>query len=113
MPFCMKCGTEVSDKTVLCGKCGASCTLTASGDPVIRMLMPIGRSGWAIAAGYLALFSLLIFPAPFALAAGIIALKDIKKHPEKHGRGRAWFGVVMGAVFSLLLLAGVVASLVG
>ena len=113
MPFCMKCGTAVSDKAAACGKCGASCTPVYDSDADLRMLLPIGRSGWAIAAGYLALFSLLAFPAPFALAAGIIALRDIKKHPEKRGRGRAWFGVIMGAVFSLLLLVGVVAALVG
>ena len=35
-------------------------------DPAMRMLLPVGRSGWAIAAGYLGLFSFIIFPAPLA-----------------------------------------------
>jgi uncharacterized RDD family membrane protein YckC len=33
----------------------------------MRIAIPIGRSGWAIASGYLALFSILFVPAPFAL----------------------------------------------
>ena len=36
-------------------------------DPAIRMLLPVGRSGWAIASGYLGLISVLLIPAPFAL----------------------------------------------
>jgi len=76
------------------------------------MLLPVDRSGWAIVSGYLALFSLMVFPAPFALATGILALKDIKRHPEKHGRGRAWFGIVMGALFSVLGLLLLVAKII-
>jgi hypothetical protein len=73
-------------------------------DPGIRMLIPIGRSGLAIAAGYAGLFALVIFPAPIALLLGVFALRDLKKHPEKHGMGRAIFGLVMGGFFSLLLI---------
>jgi hypothetical protein len=73
-------------------------------DPAMRMILPIGRSGWAIAAGYLALFSVLVFPAPFALGTGIFALYDIRRHPEKLGKGRAIFGIVMGGLFSALFL---------
>jgi len=76
--------------------------LPQSDDAALRILLPVDRSGWAIASGYLALFSVLFVFAPFALATGILALKDIRRHPEKHGRGRAWFGIVMGALFSVL-----------
>ena len=79
-------------------------------DPAMRWVMPVDRSGWAIAAGYLGLFAVLFLPAPFALAIGIIAIADIKKHPDKHGMGRAIFGVVMGAVFSLLLVIALASS---
>jgi len=72
-------------------------------DPVMRMLLPVGRSGWAIAAGYLGLLSLLGVFAPFALITGILAVRDIRKHPEKHGLGRAWFGIIMGALLSIVL----------
>ena len=70
----------------------------------IRMLIPIGRSGWAIAAGYAGLFSLLLFPAPLAILFGILAIRDIKKHPQKHGMGRAIFGLVAGIVFPVLIV---------
>jgi len=43
----------------------------------VRMLLPVGRSGWAIAAGYLGLFGLIIVPAPLALIVSIIAILDI------------------------------------
>jgi hypothetical protein len=73
-------------------------------DAAIRMLLPVGRSGWAIAAGYLGLISLLAFPAPFALLTGILAIRDMKKHPEKHGMGRAIFGIVMGVLCPCLFI---------
>ncbi len=72
-------------------------------DPAIRMLLPVGRSGWAIAAGYLGLLSLACFPAPLAIITGCIALWDIHRHPEKHGMGRAIFGIVMGTLASIPL----------
>jgi hypothetical protein len=77
----------------------------ADGDNAsMRLLVPVGRSGWAIAAGYLGLISVLIFPAPFALATGIYAIIDIRRNPKKHGMGRAIFGVVMGGLGTLFLL---------
>jgi len=79
-------------------------------DPMMRAILPVGRSGWAIAAGYLGLFAVLVLPAPFALAVGIRAVVDIKHSPDKHGMGRAVFGIVMGAVFSALLVVLIVAG---
>ena len=70
----------------------------------MRMLLPVGRSGWAIAAGYFGLFSVLFLPAPIALILGIMAIRDIRLHPKRHGMGRAIFGLVMGAVFTGLLI---------
>ena len=78
-------------------------------DPLMRMVLPVGRSAWAIAAGYLGLLSFLVVFAPLALAAGIFALVDIKQNPHKHGKGRAIFGIVMGALGSILLVAIIVA----
>jgi hypothetical protein len=73
----------------------------------IRMLLTVGRSPWAIAAGYLGLFSVLVVPAPLALIVSIVAIIDILKSGKspspKHGLVRAVFGLVMGLVFSLLL----------
>jgi hypothetical protein len=70
------------------------------------MLVPIGRSGWAIASGYLGLLS--VFPfigALFGVAAlitGIFAINDIKRNPQRHGMGRAVFGIIMGTLFALV-----------
>ncbi len=36
-------------------------------DPAMRWILPVGRSGWAIAAGYLGLFSVLGVFGPFAI----------------------------------------------
>jgi hypothetical protein len=81
-------------------------------DPAMRMLLPVGLSGWAIAAGYLGLISVLCFPAPFALLAGILAIRAMNRNPKKHGMGRAIFGIVMGVLGTvglvLLLIALVV-----
>jgi membrane associated rhomboid family serine protease len=79
----------------------------------MRILLPVGRSGYAIAAGYLGLFAVLMTPAPLALIFGLLAIWDIcqsrgSSHP-KHGMDRAIFGVVMGTLFSALLVVTIIA----
>jgi hypothetical protein len=71
------------------------------------MLLPVGRSGWAIAAGYLGLISVLAFPGPFAVIAGILAIRDMRRNPKLHGMGRAIFGIVMGALGSFCLVGAI------
>ena len=75
----------------------------AGDDPAVRWLAPVGRSGWAIAAGYLGLLSLFPLFGPVALICSIIAISHLKKNPHLRGMGRAVFGLVMGIIFSLLL----------
>jgi hypothetical protein len=70
---------------------------------MLRWLVPVGRSGWAVAAGYAGLFAVLVVPAPVALVLGILAVKDIDAHPGRLGMGRAIFALVMGTFFSLIL----------
>lgn len=60
------------------------------------MLLPVGRSGLAIAAGYAGLFALLVFPAPLALVLGLLAVRDLRLHPKKHGMGRAIHALIHG-----------------
>jgi hypothetical protein len=74
-------------------------------DPVMRAILPVGRAPRAIVAGYLGLFSILILPAPLALTTGILAVRDIRRNPRKHGMGRAIFGIVMGALGTIVLAA--------
>lgn len=86
-------------------------------DAGMRLLMPVGRSGWAIAAGYLGLFSLIVLPAPVSLVVSLVAIRDIRRSKEsgkpKYGMGRAVFGLVMGILGSALLALAAVTRLAG
>lgn len=79
-------------------------------DRSMRWLLPVGRSGWAIAAGYLGLLSLLLVPAPLALICGVLGINDIHRHRGRHGLGRALFGVIAGSMGTLGLVVVVVAQ---
>jgi len=70
----------------------------------MQALAPRARSKWAVAAGYLGLCSVIIFPGPFAMIAGIIGVRDLKAHPEKSGMAGAIFGIVMGFLATALLV---------
>ncbi len=132
MPFrfvCPHCAHEVlvadeyGGQSGACRQCGQTITmpggqsgpfadgLLAGTSPAVaehgaalRMLIPIDRSLWAIAAGYLGLLAPLVIPAPFAIAAGLLACRDIRLHPGKHGLGRAIFGIGMGTIVLIALL---------
>lgn len=75
----------------------------------VHWLVPTGRTGSAIAAGYLGLFALGIWPlGPVAVGFGIWALRTTRAS-SRHGAGRAWFAIVAGVLATvgmLLLLLG-------
>jgi hypothetical protein len=71
-------------------------------DAVTRALIPVGRAGSAIAAGYLGLLSPFGVFAPLAVITGALALRTLKRDPNLHGAGRAWFGIIMGTLFSAI-----------
>ena len=71
-------------------------------DTMDRLILPVGRPGLAIAAGYLGLFALLPFVGFVTLLVSWLAIRKLKRHPELSGRGRAYFGLVMGIITSLL-----------
>jgi hypothetical protein len=80
----------------------------------VRLLLPVGRSPWAIVAGYLGLLGLIpglgVLLAPAAVLCGVLAIRDIKRDPRRHGMGRAVTGIVLGLlgiVGAVLLLTGV------
>jgi Domain of unknown function (DUF4190) len=117
--YCRHCGVQNGDNNFRCTACGKVIQIIPSVRPaapnaqsddsvVMRMLLPIGRSGLAIAAGYAGLFAPLIMPSPVALVLGVLAILDLKRHPEKYGRGRAWFGTIMGSLGTLVLVYMVV-----
>lgn len=101
---CPKCGTQNHDNALRCVKCGEVIQ-------VASWVLPTGRSGLAIAAGYTGFFAFLVAPAPVALVLGILAVIDIKHHPEKQGMGRALFGLITGALGTLVLVAIIIYGL--
>ena len=71
----------------------------------LHWVLPTGRSGLAITAGYLGIVALLcFFTAPVALVVGILALRQLNGSALK-GRGRAIFAIVVGALGTAGLLA--------
>jgi hypothetical protein len=117
--YCRNCGFYLGDTPTICRRCGWNPTSPApivgqprmqpiTDDAGMRFLLPVGRSVWAIAAGYAGLFAVLVLPAPVALVLGIVAVRDIRSHPDRHGMGRAVFGIVMGSLGTLLLAVFVV-----
>ena len=117
MATCPYCAEPINQSANVCPHCQSDLRAerrparrqNPGDDAGMRMLLPVGRSGWAIAAGYLGLISVLMFPAPFAILCAVLAIRDIRKNPEKHGMGRAIFGLVMGvlgAVGLVFLIAG-------
>ena len=123
--YCANCGTLNIEPASQCARCGQALGAAPptvappmvapprlEDDRVMRMLLPVGRSGLAIAAGYAGLFAVLIPLAPIALLLGILAVRDLRRHPEKHGMGRAVFALIMGGLGTLLLLGVVIVSIV-
>jgi hypothetical protein len=84
-----------------------------AGDDGLQYVLPVNTNGLAIAAGYLGLVSVLCVPAPFALILGILAMRQLSRNPEQHGKGRAIFGIVMGVIFSIPLPIALVAAIFG
>jgi len=76
-------------------------------DPSAGLTLAPATSPLATAAAVCGGLSLFLCPAPVALILGIVALLDLRSHPERRGRGQAWFGTIMGGVFSALLVLAV------
>jgi hypothetical protein len=68
----------------------------------LGLLVPVGaQSGVSIAAGYLGILGFIPLLAPVGVILGILGVMDLKKHPEKHGWGRALTGIIAGGLFTL------------
>ena len=68
-------------------------------------MLPTGRSWQSIAAGYVALFAIVLWPlGPVALALGSWALVRASQQGS-HGRGRAIFAIIVGLLSTALLIA--------
>lgn len=114
---CPLCGEEILAIAKKCRHCRSYLdpALQAAAEApsaLERLALPVGRPATAIVAGYAALFAIIpVLGLPFsitALTCGILALRKINRTPGLSGRGRAWFGIVMGSVMTLVSLAGLV-----
>ena len=52
---------------------------------------------------------MLLVPGPFAVLTGILAIRDMRRNPKLHGMGRAIFGLVMGSLGTVGLIAAAIA----
>ena len=112
MPACPFCAELIAPRIALCPHCDSDLTQprrthssrSAADDAGMRMILPVGRSGWAIAAGYMGLISVLLVPGPFAIFCSIMAISHMKKNPKLHGMGRAVFGLIAGGLGTALLI---------
>lgn len=115
--FCIQCGKPLPPTGGPCPHCGfvdplamprpamaPMVTPMAAPDPALQYVVPVNTSAICIVAGYLGLFSVLSFPAPFAILTGYLGLRDIKTNPGLGGKGRAIFALVMGILFSIPLV---------
>ena len=79
-------------------------------DPALAVVLPVGVDPVALLAGYVGLFSVLLVPAPFALALGVWSLVRLRGRPGSRGHVRAILGVVLGGIFTVLAVVLLVAS---
>lgn len=76
----------------------------------LQFLVPTGRtSASSMAAGYMGIFGFFFPPLGIAaLVLGILGVRDLKRHPEKNGWGRAITGIVLGGLLTVGMLALIV-----
>jgi hypothetical protein len=121
-PFCRKPVALADERCPHCGEAlfedDASLARSprdASAQQGLQWLIPIGRSGWSIAAGYLGLLSCIpivgMVLGPLAITTGVLGLRHAARNPALGGRGRAIFGIALGT-FNFLWAAFLITAVV-
>jgi len=113
--YCKQCGAEIERHP--CPECGfrpqpAAAPSATNYDPAMRALVPVGRSGYAIAAGYLGLLGIIVpLLGVVAIVMAWKGMKEIQQDPEKTGMGRVWVGFICGGIGTLISLMIIIAML--
>jgi hypothetical protein len=85
-----------------------------SQDQALGYIVPVNvRNGWAVASGWLGILSLLCVGPILGIPAIITGVIALKKVPELGGAGRAWTGLILGSITTLMGLAWLVLMLTG
>ncbi len=119
MKKCKFCGEEILSVAIKCKHCKSVLdefdrNNTSDNDltnSFLRFLVPVGRSGFSITAGYLGLFFFIPFAGLFAIIFGFLGINARKLDKNKKGLGRAYFGIIMGVLSSILYLYYYIVSL--
>ena len=112
---CAKCGSDLPDGELVCSVCGMVANENEIKEPSFGQTVQqnITKSLWGIAARGFACLSIFLIPAPLAIFFGIMALKEIKKYPQRRGKISAWAGIICGSIGTLLLITVIIASAFG
>jgi hypothetical protein len=76
--------------------------MDVTGGSFLDSMLPIGRSGWAIAAGWLGLLSIVPFVGLLAIVISIVAIVHLRRNRDKKGWGRVVVGLLGGVASTAL-----------